>query len=189
MAQAEYDERTIVAGCWNQDRKAQRALYERFRVPLYRMCLRYAADPQEAEDFLHDGFLKVLQDIGQFRGTGALGAWVRKVVLNVVLQKLRKRPRLLGEEHLPSGRELPEVHLEEEMMALSGRQIFNFVQELPQGYRTVFSLYYLEDLTHKEIAAKLDISEGASKSQLSKAKRKLRTAILRQFPHLQYFRK
>ncbi|MTB52287.1 RNA polymerase sigma factor [Lewinella sp. W8] len=189
MTQPEYDESWLVAGCRNQDRKAQRALYERFRVPLYRMCLRYAADAQEAEDFLHDGILKVLQDIDQFRGTGALGGWVRRVVLNVVLQKLRKRPRLLGEEHLPAGEELPDVDIGEEMTSLSGRQIFNFVRELPQGYRTVFSLYYLENLTHKEIAVQLGITEGASKSQLSKAKRRLRSAILQQFPHLQSLRK
>jgi RNA polymerase sigma factor (sigma-70 family) len=189
MTQFEYDENWLVAGCRNQDRRAQRALYEQFRVPLYRMCLRYAADAQEAEDFLHDGILKVLQDIDQFRGTGALGGWVRRVVLNVVLQRLRKRPKLLGEEHLPTGATLPEVEIEEEMTALSGRQIFNFIQELPQGYRTVFSLYYLEDFTHKEIAAHLNISEGASKSQLSKAKRRLRAAILHQFPHLQSYRK
>ncbi|MEL6140117.1 MAG: sigma-70 family RNA polymerase sigma factor [Bacteroidota bacterium] len=180
------DDTSLVAACCKQNREAQQVLYMRFRTPLYRMCLRYARDPQEAEDFLHDGMLKVFADIGQFRGTGALGGWVRRVVLNVVLQHIRKRPHWLSEEHIPE-KEIPSApDLDEQLQTLQGSQIFALVKKLPIGYRTVFSLYYLEQRGHKEIASLLGISEGASKSQLYKARRALKQAIMEHFPTYQY---
>jgi len=151
------------------------------------MCLRYARDAQEAEDFLHDGMLKVLQDIGQFRGQGALGGWVRRVVLNVALQQLRRRPTMVSETAVPEqATEAEELELEQGMQSLSGAQIFALLARLPVGYRTVFNLYYVEQQGHKEISAALGISEGASKSQLYKARLALRRVIKEQYPTYQY---
>ena len=150
------------------------------------MCLRYARDTQEAEDFLHDGMLQVFKDIGQYRSKGALGGWVRRVVLNVVLQQLRKRPTILSEESIPEGGKEDEMALDNSMNQLGGAQIFALLRELPAGYRTVFNLYYVEQLGHQEIAEDLGISVGASKSQLYKARRALRAVIMERYPSYQY---
>ena len=178
----------LARACARGERDAQRELYATQRLPLYRMALRYATDPAEAEDFVHDGLLRVFSTIGQYRGTGPLGGWVRRVVVNVILQRLRKRPHLLSTDHLPQESYDP-PGFDEEMSGLTGAQLSAFIGDLPAGYRTVFSLYYLEELSHAEIAEQLGISVGASKSQLSKAKAKLRTAIIAKHPQLQYHRK
>lgn len=178
------NEKHLVQACQRGLRSAQRELYETYRAPLYHMCLRYARDAQEAEDFLHDGMLKVLEDIHQFRAQGALGGWVRRVVLNVILQQIRKRPKLVSDAYLPEA--IEEIDLDEDLHHLSGPRIFALVMELPLGYRTVFNLYYLEELTHQEIAAQLGISLGASKSQLHKAKQSLRKLIQLHYPTFQY---
>lgn len=170
------DEQLAAAGAAG-DRQAQRVLYERFRLPLYRLCLRYARDPQEAEDFLHDGLLRVFRDLGQYRGQGALGGWVRRVVLNTVLQTLRRRPTFLPAEALPDA--APDTEPEPDYLdGFAAERIYELIRELPTGYRTVFNLFYLEGFSHLQIAQELDMSEGASKSQLYKAKRHLRKLVL-----------
>ena len=158
--------------CLANDRRAQRLLYERFRVPLYRLCLRYARDRQEADDFLQEGFIRIFTDLSQYRGQGALGGWLRRVVLNICLQHLRKKKWEVGLD------EAPELYEEAEDLFAEAppdpRLIIQYLQQLPSGYRTVFNLYVIEGYTHQQIAQKLQISVGASKSQLSKAKAQLR---------------
>ncbi|MEM6395755.1 MAG: sigma-70 family RNA polymerase sigma factor [Bacteroidota bacterium] len=180
------DEDRLIRDLKRGVRSAQQWLYERERLPLYRMCLRYAKDVQEAEDFLHDGMLKALQEIGKYRSEGALSGWVRRVVLNQILQELRRRPKLVSDELAPDRYLEPESLLEEELSQISGQEIHRLVCQLPTGYRTVFNLYYMEGLGHKDIAAQLQISEGSSKSQLYKARIHLRKSILKKYPHYQY---
>lgn len=179
-------ETELAAALKRQDRQAQQWVYEQYRMPLYRMCLRYANDEQEAEDFLHDGMLKAFKDFKQFRGQGALGGWIRRVVLNVTLQQLRRRPRIVADELAPELWEEQEPEMDQEMNQLSGQQIHQLIRQLPEGYRTVFNLFYLENLGHKDIASNLNISEGASKSQLYKARIALRKAIQQKYPAYQY---
>ncbi len=178
------EEAQMLAACCRQDRAAQQLLYETYRGSLYRMCLRYAKDPQEAEDFLHDGFIKIFQDIGQFRGEGALGAWLRRVVLNAVLQQLRRRPVLVSDDLVPETAGAIEPDFDEVLAPITYQQILGLLGELPTGYRVVFNLYYVEEKTHQEIAELLGISLGASKSQLFKAKRALREKIERGYPNV-----
>ena len=177
MSQTHYanDEALAAAGAAG-DRRAQHALYERFRLPLYRLCLRYARDAQEAEDFLHDGLLRVFRDLAQYRGQGALGGWVRRVVLNTILQHLRRRPKLVSAAELPDTGVDPEPE-PDYLDGFAPERIYALIRELPPGYRTVFSLFYLEGFSHEQIAGELEISEGASKSQLYKAKRQLRKLV------------
>ncbi len=176
-------EAKIVAGCCRGERSAQQLLYETYRGPLYRMCLRYAHDSQEAEDFLHDGFIKVFQDIQQYRGEGALGAWVRQVVLNTLLQQLRKRRKIVEPAFLPDTQLEDEHDFDELIQPISTQQILSLIGELPKGYGLVFNLFYLEEKSHQQIAELLGISLGASKSQLFKAKRMLRHKIMQAYPN------
>lgn len=180
------DEDKLIRDLKRGKRTAQQWLYERERLPLYRMCLRYAKDVHEAEDFLHDGMLKALQEIKKYRSEGALSGWVRRVVLNQILQELRRRPKLVSDELVPERISVTNDQLDEELEQINGAELHRLISQLPTGYRTVFNLYYLEGLGHKDIAAQLQISEGSSKSQLYKARIHLRKSIIQKYPSYQY---
>ena len=181
------DDKALAQACAAGKREAQREFYERYRTPLYRMALRYARDEAEAEDFVHDGVVQALQRVDRYKGTGPLGAWVRRVALNQILMHLRQRPKISSLE--TSVTEPATEMNEEELQEMPPATLHRLIRELPLGYRTVFSLYYLEEYDHARIASKLGISVGSSKSQLSKARRALRAAIRTQFPQLERFRK
>lgn len=174
-----YDDQQLVEACRRNDRRAQQELYERFKTPLYRLCLRYARDSQEAEDFLHEGFLVIFRDIHQYRGQGPLGGWLRRVALNVALQQLRRQHTapFLDEANLS---DLPDETDDTEDIPLP--VLLAAINELPAGYRAVFNLYVVDQFTHQDIARELDISVGASKSQLFKAKAMLRRKLAANWP-------
>jgi len=169
-------EKNIINGCLKGDSNSQKALYERFKVPMFRICLRYAKDRAEAEDMLQDGFIKVFADLHQYKGTGALGGWIRRVMVNVALQQIRKKKNLF------SSIEIEQVannyDTGEDIYATLGAQaLIKMVQQLPPGYRTVFNLFVIEGYSHQEIGEQLGISSNTSKSQLSKAKASLRKML------------
>ncbi|TAK34915.1 MAG: RNA polymerase sigma factor [Saprospiraceae bacterium] len=172
------DEYHLVRGCLRGERQQQRALYERYKVPMFRLCLRFASDRAEAEDLLQEGFVKVFDDLHQYSFQGAFGGWVRRVMLNVALQHVRKQQRMFPvvdvdayTNYLPSGDDI--------IAQLDAEALTKFIQQLPPGYRAVFNLYVVEGYPHKEIAGMLGIDVGTSKSQLSKAKTALRGMLER----------
>jgi len=158
------------------DRAAQRQLYEHYKQPLYRVCLRYARDKQEAEDWLHEAFLVIFRDLGQFRQQGPLGAWLRRVTVNVALQQLRRQKRTVYPATDLEGIDLADREADE-VPEVPMRVLVEAIQSLPAGYRAVFNLFVIEGYSHQQIAEQLGISVGASKSQLSKAKRMLRQRL------------
>ena len=169
-------EDNLIEGCLRKDSKCQKALYEQFKVPMYRICLRYAADSYEAQDMLQDGFIKVYSDLHQFRREGPLGAWIRRVMVNTALTHLRKKKKLFSDVDISNLSNV--VHTNENIHAeLDAQKLTMLVQQLPPGYRVVFNMYVIEGYPHKEIAEKLNISVNTSKSQLSKAKATLRKVI------------
>jgi RNA polymerase sigma factor (sigma-70 family) len=177
IKEAAMPERELIEGCLKGDAQAQRELYEQYKVPLFRLCLRYASSREEAEDILQEGFLKVFSDLEQYRGTGALGAWMRRVVLNVALQHLRRQKQLPVTAELETIAELADDSVEQLFSQLRAKALVGLIQQLPPGYRTVFNLYVIEGYAHREIADMLSISENTSKSQLSKAKALLRRVL------------
>ncbi|MEZ4984969.1 MAG: sigma-70 family RNA polymerase sigma factor [Saprospiraceae bacterium] len=172
------EEQQLVQDCLRANRRAQRKLYEQYKLPLYRLCLRYARDEQEAEDFLHEAFLVVFRDLVQYKGNGPLGGWLRRVTINVALQQLRKQKRLLytdtNEDQIP---DIADEEQDDLPPVANMQELINHIQALPTGYRTVFNLFVIENFSHQDIAAQLGISIGASKSQLSKAKAMLRQKL------------
>lgn len=147
---------------------------------MYRLCLRYAGNAAEAEDLLQEGFIRVFSDLPQFRGKGELGGWIRQVVLRTALQYLRRRATqatIVSEELIPDG--LAQSWIPDEDW--NARHIVQLLQQLPEGYRTVFNLYVIEGFSHKEIAESLHISESTSKTQLFKAKAQLRRQLEKSF--------
>lgn len=156
---------------------AQKCLFDRLSGPMLVFCVRYVKDRQIAEDILLDGFCKFFQELPGFtyQGEAALYGWIRQVLLNKCLMHLRSHKAFL----ITAESEAGEVPWEEDALdRLSAAEVFRLVLRLPEGYRTVFNLYHIEGHSHREIAALLGISEGTSKSQLSKARSVLQKMIL-----------
>lgn len=168
-------EADLIDQCRKQDRKAQKMLYEQFDVPMFRVVFRYIRDRQDAEDVLLKAFFKVLQHIGRFeyRGQGSLEAWIRRIVVNEALMFLRKQPF----EWVPVEEAQTQPSDMQADISLHAEDIIREVRELAPGFRAVFNLYAIEGYTHPEIAELLGISEGTSKSQLSRARQILREKL------------
>jgi RNA polymerase sigma-70 factor (ECF subfamily) len=143
--------------------------------------MRYAKDRDEAKDILQDGFIKVFQSLEKFNREGSLEGWIRRIVVNTAIDRIRKDKRSLvmsnSEDLLDEGVQ-DEVIEEDEKMNLNMKDVIIAMQDLSPGYKAVFNLYVMEDMTHKEIAEHLGISEGTSKSNLAKAKLNLRKILL-----------
>lgn len=165
--------------CKRGDNRARKELYERYAGRLLGVCMRYVNDRDTAQDLLHDGFLKVFNSFDKFawRGEGSLRAWMERVLINTVLQHLRKNDSLsqtLEVEELPEMYEEPDASAVE---MIPQTVLMQFINELPVGYRTVFNLYTMEEKSHKEIAELLGINEKSSASQLFRAKNTLAKKI------------
>ena len=161
-------ESDLIQGCLAGDRRMQEELYKKFSPKMYAICLRYAADADEAQDVLQEGFIKVFKNLEKFRNEGSFEGWMRRVFVNTSIENYRKRVNV----HTITERD--EVRIEDAswnaLDNLAEKDIVQMVQELPPGYRTVFNMYVIEGYSHKEIADLLQITEGTSKSQLSRAK-------------------
>lgn len=165
--------------CRQGDNSARKELYERFSGRMFGICLRYAADRETAQDYLHDGFLKIFASFDKFtwRGEGSLRAWMERVMVNTALQLLRKNDVLNRTVELEEMREIYEDPEASDVEIIPHKVLMDFINELPDGYRTVFNLYVIEEKSHKEIAALLDINEKSSASQLYRAKTALAKKI------------
>ncbi|MCC8034481.1 MAG: sigma-70 family RNA polymerase sigma factor [Rikenellaceae bacterium] len=169
-------ERQIIEGCCRGDAVSQRELYERFSGSMYGICLRYVRDKALAEDILHDGFITVFTKIGEFRGEGSFEGWCRRIFVNTALGHLRKKSALTESESIDQVRWL-EVDDADAVEKMSGEEVLELIDHLPQGYRTILNLYAVEGYSHKEIGEMLGISENTSRSQYFRARGKLIEAI------------
>ena len=153
----------------------QRELYDRFASRMYGVCLRYATNAEEAEDILQEGFIKVFRKITSFRGDGSFEGWIRRIFVNTAIEHYRKKtylqPITEHEEATIEGKYLSVLD------SLAEKDIIRLVQQLSPGYRTVFNMYVVEGYTHKQIGEQLGISEGTSKSKLSRAKQILQDLV------------
>ena len=146
----------------------QEEMYRRFSPRMYAVCLRYAGTAEEAEDILQEGFIKVYKKLSTFRREGSFEGWVRRIFVNTAIEHFRRK------RYLQPVTEKEENTLEGSYLSvldnLAERDIMDLIQKLSPGYRTVFNMYVIEGYSHKEIGEMLGISEGTSKSQLSRAK-------------------
>ncbi len=166
----------LVAECVKGDPVAQRALYEAFAGKMMSICMRYASGRDQAQDMLQDGFVKVFQKIGHFRGDGPLGGWIARTMVNTALDHLRRNKPY---EHSVDISDAEYLHAEDGhvLSSMTTEELMKLIQSLPDGYRTVFNLFAIEGYPHKEIAAMLGISENTSKSQFMKARAYLRKLL------------
>ncbi|MBO4825687.1 MAG: RNA polymerase sigma factor [Prevotella sp.] len=178
-------EQLLVEELKRGSRAAQRELYDRYAGYAMAVGSRYVPDADDVRDVLQDSFIKVFSSVPRFnyRGEGSLKAWVMRIVANEAVSFLRhshalSRMELLTDEpQFPSQGETDGVPEEPDIGDLSMGELMRMIGELPAGYRTVFNLYVFENLTHKQIAALLDIGESTSASQYLRAKRMLANKI------------
>lgn len=168
-------EKELVEQCKKGDRKAQEEIYALFSQSMYVVCQRYSKSQLEAEDIMQEAFIKVFKNIRQFRGDSTLGAWVKKIVINTALNSQRSKLYMF-----------PMTDVEELKNENDGdfslsrfhfKELLVMVQSLPEGCQVIFNLFAIEGYSHKEIAERLEVSEGTSKSQYSRAKSLLRNMI------------
>jgi len=156
---------------------AEKCLFDLFARKMLMVCRRYVKNPEDAEERMLDGFHNFFKSIGTFtyQHDAALMAWLKKIMVNQCLMFLRKKNVFT----IVTESAAENISLDEDMLdRLSATEIFQLIVQLPVGYRTVFNLYSIEGMPHAEIASLLNISEGTSKSQLSKAKALLQKMIL-----------
>ena len=135
---------------------------------MYAICLQYSKDSDEAKDILQDGFIKVFQKLNQYSGKGSFEGWLRRVFINTALEKYRNKVALLS---IDDSFEIPAAGAFENIVSeLSAMELLEMIQNLSPQYRLVFNLFAIEGYTHKEISKQLNISEGTSKSNLSRAR-------------------
>ena len=156
----------IVEKCRKGDRKAGEQLYHMFSAKMFAVCIQYSKS--------REGFIKVLESIGQYKGKGSFEGWMKRIFINTALEKFRKNRSIQVVE------EIPEVVDEDDVdddVNIPPEVLFEFVNQLPEKYRLVFNLYVMEGMQHKEIAELLGISDGTSKSNLARAKEILKRKI------------
>ena len=173
----------IVEQCRRGDRHAQKRLYEEFAPQLFAVCIRYCKNRTEAEDLLHEGFIKIFEKIDQYRGEGSISAWLRRVMVNTVIDELRNRQNITyidNTEKVFSNfayDEDDEQDKEEDFYDVDIEQVFELVKQMPEKYKLVFNMYVVENYSHEKIASELGISSGTSKSNLSRARKWLKRKL------------
>jgi RNA polymerase sigma factor (sigma-70 family) len=169
--------KNIIAGCITGNRNCQSDLYNLFSPKMMIVCLRYSKNLEEAEEILQDGFIRVFKFISQFKNQGSLEGWIRKIMVNCALQKLRSQSSLRPLVLLHSD-EMGNDFFEDTIIDnITGKEMLTMVQALSPAYRMVFNLYHFEGYKHREIAEMLGIEEGTSKSNLAQAKRILQNTV------------
>lgn len=165
----------IIIGCRKQCITHQKELYLIYSKILFNLSLKYCSSITEAEDNLHDSFMEIYQSIDKYQNIGSFEGWIKRITINKAISKFNKR------SNFKSIDEYQNIVYEEFDVTESGLSLdilLKLIQQLPNQYRMVFNLYELDDYSHKEIAKLLNISEGTSKSNLSKAKAILKKNIL-----------
>lgn len=171
-------EEMMLQGCLENLATAQQALYDRFSSRMLGVCYRYARNREDAEDMMQEGFMKVYSQIHQFRNTGALEGWIRRIVVHTCINILKKNKKFSDSVDLihASSIQMNEYNIPS---ILQAKQVVECIRLLPLGYRTVLNLYAIEGFSHKEIGAILDIEESTSRSQYTRARALLEDILLK----------
>jgi len=182
----------LIEACKKRERYAQKVLYETFAPPMRAICLRYARTFSDAEDLLHEGFIKVFANIRQYSGKGSFEGWMKRIFINLSITYFHKKQKQNIFQNIDDVSEISLRHNrtdDEDTEADSGmksvilnsefsvEEIQQAMSELPDGYRMVFNLYVFEEHSHKEIGEMLKIKENTSKSQLARARKSMQQKL------------
>lgn len=166
-------EQQLVDGCIREDRKCQEQLWILYSAKLLTVSIRYCQNREDAEDVLMEAFVKIFDNMSAFRGQSSLETWMRRIVVNTSINKIRSRKftESIDNEALHIG------YADNAFDAMDAKALMKLLESLPVGYRMVFNLFAVEGYSHKEIAELLNIDEGTSRSQLAKARKALQDMI------------
>ena len=171
------DIKKILKGCLAGNRRDQELLYRRHAGKLYAVCLQYSGNDDEAKDILQEGFIKIFENLEHYKYEGSFEGWMRRITVNTALEKFRSKYNLYRVDDIDV---IPEPFAEPDEYDYSGlnaKDLLNIIRELPPKYRMVFNLYAIEGYSHKEISEMANISEGTSKSNLSRARNILQRRV------------
>jgi RNA polymerase sigma factor (sigma-70 family) len=171
----ENEEKGWIQACVRRERWAQKVLYEEYYSKMMGVCLRYANDEEEALDIMHEGFIKVFKHISKYQPGTSLSAWIRRIMVNTSIDYYRKNMRRRTED-IEQAYDLSATDADA-ISQCSEQEILAAIQELTPAYRTVFNLYVIEGYSHREIADLMDITESTSRSNLVKARLKLKETL------------
>ncbi len=160
----------IINGCLKGSRRDQELLYRRHSAKLYAVCLQYSGNDEEARDILQEGFIKIFENLVHYKHEGSFEGWVRRIMVNTALEKYRSKHLLRRVDDIDL---IPEPDAEpdnEDYAGLQAVDLMSIIRELPPKYRMVFNLFAIEGYSHREISKMMNISEGTSKSNLSRAR-------------------
>jgi RNA polymerase sigma factor (sigma-70 family) len=170
----------LVNGCISGDNKSQELLYKRFFSFAMSICIRYAKNNSEAMEIVNDSYIKVLENINKFDASKPFKIWYAKILVNTAIDSYRKNAKhiaTLSITSIPDTEEYePEIDME-----LTANDILNLFSKLPENYRITFNLYEIEGYNHEEIGAMLGITESSSRSNLTRAKKMLRSLYTKHF--------
>jgi RNA polymerase sigma factor (sigma-70 family) len=167
----------LIRGCIKQDRKCQKMLYKAFYGFSMSICLRYASDRDQAAEVMNQGFFKVFTHIESYDPGRPFKAWLGKIMMNVSIDHYRSNLKMAYTEDLDEAVHISDGNLVDKN--LNYNDLLAMVQRLPHAYRTVFNLFAIEGYSHDEIASMLNINAGTSKSNLHKARQKLKQMIFK----------
>ena len=165
----------VLQGCALRKRASQKALYERYYPYAMSISIRYIKDQQIAEHAVNDSYMKVFKNIKKFDHNKAFKPWFRQILVNTSIDHLNKKNKLKMSTHITEADQVPDR--EDILSSISYKELITYVHSLSDAYRTIFNMYVIDGFKHEEIANKLGISIGTSKSNLNKARTKLKTMI------------
>lgn len=176
-------EAEIIKGCLKNSSSAQKMLYTRYSGVLYSVCLRYIKEREEAKDVLHDSFLKIFDKIGKYKGEGSFEGWLKRIVIHMCIDYIKKKKRITF-----SSTPVENVDKEEEKEAnfgsdqllnsgFSANDLLPILHRIPLQYGTVFNMFYIDNLSHKEISESQEIDENTSRTRLHRAKALLKREL------------
>ena len=170
----------LVNRCKENDRQSQHKIYQLYAKPMFNVCYRIVNQHDEAQDVLQESFINMFKQIGSYREESSFGAWFKRIVINNSLNHIKRRDReKIRLEALKNEADQESYEMEEEPIPQTSIvEIQNAMELLPAGYRLVFTLYLFEEYSHREIAEELGITESTSKSQLNRAKKKMKEILI-----------
>lgn len=174
------NEQILLNECAANNLAAQKKLYDIYAPKLYMICMRYADNKEDAKDMLQDTFIKIFENIKKFRGEGSFEGWMKRIAANTAIKHYHKKNVMypVSIENINEQTVDEENFIEKMAADFSMNELLEMIHQLAPRYRMVFNLYAIDGYSHAEIAKALNISEGTSKSQLSRAREVLKNQII-----------
>lgn len=173
----------LIERCKTGDRRAQSEIYQRYAKPMFNVSLRLLNNRVEAEDVLQESFISAFNSIKDFRGESSFGTWIKRIVINKSLNEIKRK-------------KIPQMEIKDDILgfvpeeepveiAYTVDNVKQAMQDLSEGYRVVFSLYMFEDYSHRQIADALNITVSTSKSQLNRARKRVKEILISKYEQRQ----